>query len=174
MKNKINKIVIEQVADSNPDTSYIGTYTNDRSPWVIVRFGVFAGQYLDDAENEEVPSNGREYLFFKPYAGGEKPGSKEYQEYGLQDFARMESLVRGDWSFIGIIAKAHITTSNGTTQVIRSGGLWGIESDSGAEYLQEVANEELASLRLELEALGQGFGKRAIEYAMKQVEAVSK
>lgn len=175
MKNKIDKIVIEQVQDDSPDTSFIGEYTNKRSPWAIVRQGEYAGQYLANLpEDCGIPTSTREYAYFLPYAGGEKPGSKEYQEYGLQDFARMEGLTRGDWSFIGIIAKAHIITSNGTTQVIRSPGIWGIESDCGADYLKFVSDSELTSLRLELMALGEGFGKRAIEYAIKQVETVTK
>lgn len=115
----------------------------------------------------DCPHSSREYNYFLPYAGGEEPGTDDYQKYGKQDFKRMESLNRGDWSFIGIIAKAEIVTHAGTMQTIRSGGLWGIESDSG-DYLDEVGKEQLDELRAELTSLG--FGKRSIDYAFKNVE----
>jgi hypothetical protein len=56
-------------------------------------------------------------------------------------------------------------------QTIRSGGLWGIESDAG-DYLDEAGNAQLEGLRSELEALG--FGKRALDYAFKNVETADK
>lgn len=69
---------------------------------------------------------------------------------------------------IGIIAKAEIwNPDTQTVQTIHSGGLWGIESDSG-DYLGEVALDELAGLCRELEALG--FGGRAIAFAFSKVD----
>lgn len=126
----------------------------------------------ESLELHECPHSSRQYNYFQPYAGGEKEGTEEYQKYGLQDFKRMEGLNNGNWQFIGIIAKAEIVTSNDTLQTIRSGGLWGIESDAGDDYLEEVGKEELENLRSELMALG--FGKRAIDYAFKNVETVDK
>lgn len=126
---------------------------------------------LESLDLHECPRSTRNYNFFKPYAGGEKEGTEEYQKYGKQDFERMEGLNNGDWNFIGIIAKVEVLTSNGVLQTIRSGGLWGIESDAG-DYLDEVGKEELANLRSELMALG--FGKRAIDYAFKNVETIDK
>lgn len=126
---------------------------------------------LEALDLHECPNSRREFNYFKPYAGGEKEGTDDYQKYGKQDFERMESLNNGNWYFMGIIAKAEIRTESGTMQVIRSGGLWGIESDSG-EYLEEVGKEELENLRLELESLG--FSKRAIDYAFKNVETKTK
>lgn len=126
---------------------------------------------LESLNLHECPNSRREYNFFKPYAGGEPEGSEDYQKYGKQDFERMESLNSGHWNFIGIIAKAQIRTESGTMQVIRSGGLWGIESDSG-NYLDEVGKDELENLRLELSAIG--FGKRAIDKAFQDVETKDK
>jgi hypothetical protein len=119
---------------------------------------------LDGLSLHECPHWSREYNYFVPYAGGEEPGTDDYKKYGLRDYARMEALSRGEWYFMGIIAKAKIITESGTVQTVRSGGLWGIESDSG-DYIKEVEEEELASLRIELESFG--FGKRAIDYAIK-------
>lgn len=64
---------------------------------------------------------------------------------------------------IGIIAKAKIVVS-GQSQTISSGGLWGIESDSDDNFLQETVHKQLADLREQLLTLG--IGKRAIGYAI--------
>lgn len=181
-KNKIESVRIEKVVDDSPDTSYIGEYTDKKTDWAICRhcgeYVAIAEQPNEDniyqSESEEdaislhdCPYWNREYNYFLPYASGEKPGSADYQTYGMQDYKRMERLNSGDWYFIGIIAKAVIVTTNGTMQTIRSGGLWGIESDSGS-YINEIAKEQLDDLRNELTALG--FGKRQIDYAFKNVE----
>ena len=85
-----------------------------------------------------------------PYAGGEKAGTPAYQEYGKNDFERMEGLNRGDWHFCGVYAQAEVSYPVGRDgcrriERLRSGGLWGIESDSGE--LHEVAEEQLQELR---------------------------
>jgi hypothetical protein len=90
--------------------------------------------------------------------------------YAMQDYKRMESLDKGYWRYIGIIAKAVILVPSNVPesaqlQTISSGGLWGIESDSGDDYLQETAREQLDDLAQQLEQLG--IGKRAIQYAIK-------
>jgi hypothetical protein len=92
--------------------------------------------------------------------------------YAMQDYNRMEALNNGQWYYIGIIAKAKIliplkgNPGSSQYQAISSGGLWGIESDSGEDCLQETAREQLQDLAGQLEALG--IGKRAIQYAIKQ------
>jgi hypothetical protein len=126
---------------------------------------------LEALDLHECPNSRREYNYFKPYAGCEEEGSENYQKYGKQDFLRMEGLNSGSWYFMGIIAKAEIVTENDTIQVIRSGGLWGVESNSG-DYLEQVGKDELNNLRLELESLG--FGKRAIDRAFQNVETKDK
>jgi hypothetical protein len=114
------------------------------------------------------------YEYFKPYAGGEKPGTADYKKYAWQDYKRMESLNNGNWQYIGIIAKAKILIplpSNPGSyqyQTISSGGIWGIESDSGEEYLQEEAAAQIVDLFWQLEALG--IGKRSIQYAIKKCD----
>jgi hypothetical protein len=116
----------------------------------------------------------REYSFFIPYAGGEKRGSKEYKEYGMHDYKRMEALNNGHWSYIGIIAKAKILVpivgnpGSSQYQTISSGGLWGIESDSGKDFFEETIDDELSGLADQLEALG--LGKRQIEYAIRKCD----
>lgn len=104
--------------------------------------------------------------------------AEEVRSYVKQDYERMESLNAGHWCFIGIRAEAilhipYMTEGRGgrtyfKSEPIASGGLWGIESDSGDSYLQEVEEEELADLREQLKAIG--FSSRAISQAFKNVE----
>jgi len=178
-KNRIERVWIERKIDECPDTSHMGEYTDDLEPGVIVRdYGEFYeklptgmerdydGRFIGKAD-PEVPQRGREYRGFIPYAGDEKVGTRDYYKYGIQDFKRMEGLNNGDWLYIGVIAKVEIVTGGGTIQILRSGGLWGIESDCG-DYIQEVEKEELESLEDELKSIG--FGQRAIDYAIKNAE----
>jgi hypothetical protein len=111
-----------------------------------------------------------EYRFFNGCVEnykGESPA--DIRKYVSQDYERMESLHHGNWGYIGIRAEAEVVV-DGTVQEITSGGLWGIESDSGREYFAEVETEEISSLRQTLRALG--FGMRAISAAFKNIERV--
>ncbi len=115
------------------------------------------------------------FEFFNPnyqnYAG---LPDEEIRKYCRQDYERAEALNRGEWAYIGIRAEAEIVLGKATVsfspylaQTIQSGGLWGIESDSG-DYLKEIATEELNSLKDELRAIG--FSARAISTAFKTIE----
>lgn len=83
----------------------------------------------------------------------------ERQRYLDSDAERMAAYRRGDWHFIGIRAKAIVWVSHGvfgycTNYALESVGLYGIESDSGEEYLQEVFKEECDSLLADIRAFG--------------------
>jgi hypothetical protein len=199
-KGRILKVEILTRADTDPDTSYIGEYTDT---WKLGAMVVHSGEFVADIERREailerlqacdvpalaeawqnraaklgpqwddlnsIPERGREYCFFLPYAGGESPDSKEYRRNARQDYDRMQGLSRGDWSFVGIQARAEVTLpGSDVVQRLTSGGLWGIESDSGADYLAEVERDELAGLRRELDAVG--FSPRQIGLAFKSIE----
>lgn len=152
-KNHIESVRIEHKQDPDSDASELGTYSNQRNNrWAIER------------EN----AGPREYRWFNPNANNyEGCTDEECAKYCRQDYERAESLNAGQWSYIGIIAKAVVVSANGTIQTLRSSGLWGVESDSGKDYMAEVARDELANLRAELEAFG--FSTRAISYAFKNV-----
>jgi len=66
---------------------------------------------------------------------------------------RREALQRGDFSFVGVRAEAEVVIE-GVVQTLTSGALWGIESDSGEEYIEGVALEEYDGLRDILKAVG--------------------
>jgi|SRR5579871_665923 hypothetical protein len=109
-----------------------------------------------------------EYRFFNPchenYKGEER---ENIVKYCLQDYERMESLNNGNWCYLGIRAEAEVQTSN-IVQEITSGGLWGIESNSGKEFIKETEQEELSQLRKELLALG--FSRHQVYRAFKRTE----
>lgn len=111
-----------------------------------------------------------EYRFFNPnYENYKGCPEEEIRKYCVQDYERMESLNRGQWCYIGIWAEAEVQLSkDGVIQELSSGGLRGIESDSGNDYLSEVEQEELSQLRKELREIG--FSARAISSAFKNVE----
>jgi len=119
--------------------------------------------------------NNREYRYFNgPVENYKGLEPAEIRKYIRQDFDRMESLNAGNWCYIGIRAEARVivnekiigpVASHGIAQTITSGGLYGVESDSGKEHFEETIREELANLKSELLALG--FSKRAIASAFK-------
>ena len=94
--------------------------------------------------------------------------SEDIRKYARQDYDRMESLNRGDWCFMGMRAEAEVQTGSDVVQRITSGGLWGIESDSGKDHFESIAREELAQLKDEL--VGLVFSRRAIATAFKNVQ----
>lgn len=77
----------------------------------------------------------------------------EERKYALQDKKRLEAYYNDEWYFIGIQAKAEIRI-NGISQVITSGGLWGIESDSGDDYFNKIYQDEKEDLKNSLLELG--------------------
>jgi hypothetical protein len=179
VKPRIERIWIEIKVDTDPDTSFLGEYTDEVDAWHIDRQ---TGEYIHDLLKQPLPEGqrsfperGREFRFFKPYAGGEKPGTDDYKKYGLADFKRMEDLCRGDWCFVGITAKAEvrypISTNCQRITSFQSGGLWGVESDS-KDYHKDVAAEELAGLKSHLEVFGvnlRGWKRLAAE-ALENIE----
>jgi hypothetical protein len=77
--------------------------------------------------------------------------STPYAEQFAAARARMDAFERGDWGYIGIRAQATITLASesgncATIYTLESEGLWGIESDSGEDYLAEVFEEQKVEL----------------------------
>lgn len=130
---------------------------------------------LSEAELENTPSRSREYRCFRPYAGGERVGTKEYYINGMQDFKRAEDYNRGGWCFMVAHAEAQIITGTpggGLINVIKSGHLGGIESDGDQSYFTETKQEQLAELRDALLPLG--FTDRQIRKAFEKVVEVTR
>lgn len=176
-KLRISRVWIERKVDESPDLSHLGHYHNHRSEQ--------SNEFTIDRVAREDCGRG-EYFYFTPGSVEAFDANADWlpalqnetllREYWLRamrenaekDYARMEAYNRGDWQMLGIIAKAEIISPQGVIQTVRSGGLWGIESDASAEYMAEVETEQLAELRAELESYG--IGSRAIAYAFRNVE----
>lgn len=77
------------------------------------------------------------------------PDTSYLEQEGFEN--RLEELERGAFSYVGIFAQATVMLK-GHLQTFRSGGLWGIEDDIGKDYFKEVAQEEIAQLKEELQS----------------------
>lgn len=69
-------------------------------------------------------------------------------EYAKQDYKRMMDYERGYWSMLGVMAEIYLKDKN--YPLARSGGLWGIESDSEESYFAELEEEQIAEAEAEL------------------------
>jgi hypothetical protein len=216
---RISKLTIKRMPDRDPDTSYLGEYSNgptsdysiDREhdiecpaqtynkPTELLNQLERIIQYLEIERTAEASkpestlwesldeaqgliAEGQEELlqctceyhgdrernelrYFNPcHQNYTELEHSEIVKYCLQDYARMQSLNRGDWCFIGVRAEAAIVV-DGVVQNISSGGLWGVESDSDQAYFTEIESEQLSELREQLYTLG--FSKRAVSAAVK-------
>jgi len=192
-KKRIQKIEVERINDTDPDpdTSYLGEYASKPTS----EFSLDRDHAEDCPRfwaNDDIPDDAREcdctthdqntYRYFNPGSiepfkaeahwipsGVQMVQRRDYwqetmRENARKDYARMEAYNREEWHFISIQARAEIVL-DGTCQTIKSGGLWGIESDSDESYFHEVEREELTSLRGILHTMG--FSKRAIATACK-------
>lgn len=88
------------------------------------------------------------------YIGEHTPAEFEAALMAAND--RMAAWAKGDWEFVGVIARADIAVPIGqgcfTSFTIDSAGLWGVESDAG-DYLDEVFEQEKAELLSNLKTL---------------------
>lgn len=77
--------------------------------------------------------------------------------YKAEDEARLEAFNRGDWRYVGVMARAHILVVRhgvGTHYSLDSAGLWGVEDDSGEEYLESIFEEEKSGLQADIALIG--------------------
>jgi len=168
-KPTIESITIEHIVETNPDTSFLGEYTNDSAD--AIKLAEF--------------THSREYQYFKPaqtyneiwqwyHKNGYSRGNCDFyaRQQRYADFRRMESLQRGDFDFIGIIAKCEVKYSIGNNNYrlehFTSGGLWGIESDSEQKYIDDIEREQLQDLKEHLQTFNinvKNFDKITIEHA---------
>jgi hypothetical protein len=82
--------------------------------------------------------------------------AEEIATYVAQDQARLAAYHNDEWHMIGIRCRAEVTIEYPgyrTTYTMESAGLWGIESDSGDDYLASVYDEERAQLVEALKAM---------------------
>jgi len=151
---RISKVIIKRMADEGGEADWLGSYSSTPGPEATT---------IDrQARGDWSP---REHRYFIAAMSPEETGNPESVE---QDYKRMEAGMRGEWCLIGIRAEAEVRLTGDTVQRITSGGLWGIESDSGEEYFQNIHGEQLEELSLELQAIG--FTAAEVLAAFENVE----
>ena len=136
---KAVKIEIKRIVDENPDLSFLETtpeyhYGKNGSNW-------------EHVSEEDIQKISNQY------------GSiwNACVAYTKQDKERLDAYNRGVWEMIGIraVATIHIPVSDDTVkiQTIDSGGLFGIESDSGDSYMQDIGRDQIAEVKNHLRIL---------------------
>lgn len=164
-QKRILSIELKHIDDTNPDTSYLGEYSNTSNGEFSISRSI-PGQYHYFNPGSVEPFNSAACWI----PADREPADKEkfwrdtMRENARLDYERMEAYYHDEWGFISIRAQAEVVIG-GVCQFITSGGLYGIESDSNKSYFREVEREELNQLRGILHELG--FSKRAIAAAVK-------
>lgn len=130
---KVVKIEVKRIVDEYPDLSFLETTPE-------YHYGVdgYNWRHVSEEDRKKVI---------------EQYGSiwNACVVYADQDRARLDAYNRGTWWMIGIkaVATIHIPLGDGVSniQTIESAGLWGIESDSGDDYLQEVGKGQVEEVK---------------------------
>ena len=83
---------------------------------------------------------------------------------------RRAAYERGDFGYVGVRAVAVVRYERNhelrhAEQTLRSAGIWGIEDDGEALYLDEIYAEELRALRAVIEELGVRYNPQQFELA---------
>jgi len=177
----IDSIKLKIIPDEYPDLSWLGEYSDKIPARADLRRGDLIFRHKAGA---------REYKYFIPAAGKVEKVRKDLSRAGhsrgvaeemarrqaRDDFERMEGY-GSSWSMVGIEAEAVVKYRIGNRgdwrlETLTSGGLWGIESDSGRDYFEQVFRDELTDLREHLFCFGVRVGKA--EWEKLALEAIQK
>ena len=157
LKRRILSVTVVKIPDDDPDLSHLGEYSNKPDP-----------RYSIDRKQRGDWERGT-FQYFNPSSDYDGSGIDELRQYTDEDYKRMEAYNNGEWYMVGVKAFAKVHQLGGTViQGMESGGLWGVESDSGEDYFKELAQEQLRELRCEL--LACGFSDTEISAAFKEVK----
>lgn len=140
------RIDVKSEYDNSPDTSYLGEYTDNPSGWYIDR--KTGNLYHDDkCIRKKITGNDWERGQYRYYV---YPWEKGTIEAVIRDYSRLESINRGDVSFIGIIVTVHLEGVE-----LGFDSLWGIESDSDEDYISDMIHD------VAMQAIGEAMNKMA-------------
>jgi hypothetical protein len=167
-KPRIESITIEHIYDDNPDSSYLGKYSDQWQVGAIKRYNAGWNEY-----KYFIPAISYKEHWKDLHKMGYSKGNCDYlaRSYNYQDYRRMERLNNGDWCYIGIRAKAEVSYpifgNSHRLEHFTSGGLYGIESDSDNSYIKEIEQEQLDDLKEHLKTFNvsiRNFNKIEIEH----------
>ena len=163
-------------ADESPDLSHLGQYSDAPAGWYLDRW---MGDVYNDNREVYVRSaiSGRpdrtQYRYFifaqhLPYdpedwshvsAKAKKKVIKEHGslveaslQYAIEDYKRYEAMNNGEWQPMLVGAKVEVEVA-GTTQVISSGVVGGVESDD-EDNIGDIFTEQSIELEEILKAMG--------------------
>lgn len=124
--------MIDRSGPQEPSVKFVCEIMPDESPDL---------SFLEQDYNEELPRDRAKYL--------------------EQDRLRIAAYNRGDWHMTGIRARADILIPAGgnafAMYTLTSPGVWGVESDCGEGYQQELYGDELDTLKAHMRALAAVF-----------------
>jgi len=82
-----------------------------------------------------------DYRYFVPFCGGsgEELSQEEWTKYAVQDYERMDDLLKGWWGYLGIVVERKCKCCG---EWANHDALWGIESDC-EEYIESILINEL-------------------------------
>ncbi len=96
-----------------------------------------------------------------------EPNASYLEQSEFED--RHDAYKREEWSLIGCRVEADVTIVE-TPQTLKSAGLWGIESDSEQDELDEIAHREWSQLRDVLKQVGIPTAELPLEIERKWIE----
>ena len=111
---------------------------------------------IDEIGRQEIPDDISTYDDMEPTPWTPDEG----EEVRLRMEERKRGWDAGEWNAIGVraCAKLHWTDDDSQTSItgptISTPGIWGVESDAGEEYFEEIYREELHVLGEMLKAMG--------------------
>lgn len=142
-------------ADEDADHSYLGEF-RERFTWEPAtgiydrQTGLmFDGSKWRDARGhfatppDDLDPDRRECRFIDIGTCQFTRADRHWLKYAFQNARRLEGLASGNWCYVGL----RLELLDEDDEIIASSsGVWGIESNSGRDYFEEVAREELSSL----------------------------
>ena len=143
MAAKLESVRLMKQVDEQPDLSWIGSYASTYGGSDIV---------VDRQERGHADSRQHRYFIWANQSNYKEPLKPRERRELEQDYRRMEDYGNG-WVMVGVWAEADIVV-DGVIQKLRSGGLWGIESDSDQAYFNSVGQEEYNALKDILKEMG--------------------
>jgi hypothetical protein len=146
----VTAVRIVVVPDDDPDLSYLGDYTMNAGDVDTEKYTVIDRDLANGARFHQ-PGSMRFFVSSFNYVD-DTPEDRE--KYARQDFERMEAYFRNEWWTVGVYVEADVTMPGDGPRTLKSGGIWGNESDSGEGYIRETAGDEIVDLRTALVTLG--------------------
>lgn len=171
-KPYIKRIIIKKETDDDPELSYLGRYTSEPPANILPERdgvpGTIGGKYHDEYvidRGENTPRD--EYRYFVAT-------NVENAQQAHENYDRYHQYELGNVVDYGISATAEVYIPDGrgnfTIQKIRSGGIWGISSDSDASEFDSEEAGQISDLEGQLKALNPKFSVKGVPVEKKEDE----